>query len=195
MSPNIFNSNFTFHSVSSPYMGINQYSIRNVLNLREWSYPTHTYLFLLRIFSMECHPTVPFPSPYQGNKHTNSVFCCDQFEIQQSIYLTLQTNNSPHCTLFLFVFWTISDLSIGQLLFCSTLCSSLFPQLLKNTFFLLLFSTVFSAYGPPSLPSKRLLFHISPILHLLPPFSQLNKDSTNSWRMTRSLKKHNIFRS
>lgn len=109
--------------------------------------------------------------------------------------LTLQTNNSPHCTLFIFVFWTISDLFIGQLLFCSTICSSLFPQLLKNTFFLLLFSIVFSAYGPPSLPSKHLLFHILPIPHLLSPFSQLNRDSTNSWRMTRSLKKHNIFRS
>lgn len=86
MTPNIFNSNFTFHSVSSPYMGINQYSIHNVLNLREWNHPTHPYTFLLRIFSMECHPTVPFSSLYQGNKHTNSVFCCDQFEIQQSIY-------------------------------------------------------------------------------------------------------------
>ena len=33
MTHNIFNSNFTFHSVFSPYMEINQYSIRNALNL------------------------------------------------------------------------------------------------------------------------------------------------------------------
>ena len=32
------------------------------------------YIFLLRIFSMKCHPTVPFPSPHQENKYTSSVF-------------------------------------------------------------------------------------------------------------------------
>lgn len=41
MTHNIFNSNFTFHSVFSPYMEINQYSIRNALNLWEWGHPTH----------------------------------------------------------------------------------------------------------------------------------------------------------